>query len=193
MASKIKIIVASTNPIKIEAAKIGFETMFPKSHFETECISVESGVRNQPMTGAETRNGARNRATNAKNASPNANYWVGLEGGVEEDDQMFNQKHHLRSVVWCAILKSGENVFGEGQPGSYALPEAICKMILERGMELGEADDVVFRRTNSKLGAGSIGILTHGVLNRGPYYSLAVELALIRYINPDLYSTLKVE
>ena len=189
MKKIIKIIVASTNPIKIEAAKIGFEKMFPNSQFKTEGISVKSGGRDQPMTSAETRNGARNRATNAKKASHHANYWVGLEGGVEEDDQMFNQnRHHLRSVVWCAILKSGENVFGEGQPGSYALPEAICKLILEKGMELGEANDIVFKHTNSKQGEGSIGILTHGVLNRGPYYSLAVELALIRFINSDLYS-----
>ncbi|KKU02954.1 MAG: NTPase [Candidatus Amesbacteria bacterium GW2011_GWB1_47_26] len=179
MANKIEIIVASTNPIKMEATKVGFEKMFPSSQFEVKGISIKSGVRGQPLTSAETRNGARNRATNARKANPQADYWVGLEGGVEEDDQMFNQNHHLhllRSVVWCAILKSGENVFGEGQPGSYALPGEICRLILEKGMELGEAD-------------GSVGILTHGVLNRDQYYSIAVELALIRYINPDLYST----
>ena len=194
MANKIKIIVASTNPVKIEATKNGFEKMFPNSQFEIEGISVKSGVSNQPMTSAETRNGARNRATNAKKASPHANYWVGLEGGVEKDDQIFRQNEDsLRSVVWCAILKSGENIFGEGQPGSYALPKAICELIIEQGMELGEADDVVFKRTNSKQSDGSVGILTHGVLNRGPYYSLAVDLALIRHINPTLYSTLKVE
>ena len=194
MTNEIKVIVASINPTKIEATKIGFEKMFPDSQFEIKGISVKSGVRNQPTSSAETRNGARDRARNARETSPHADYWVGLEGGVEADDQMFSQDHHhLRSVVWCAILKSGENVFGEGQPGSYALPGAVCKLILEEGMELGEADDVVFKRTNSKQSGGSIGILTHGVLNRGPYYSLAVELALIRYINQDLYSTLKVE
>ncbi len=187
MKGNLKIIVASTNPIKIEATKTGFEKMFPGIKMEIEGISIKSGVSDQPMASDETRNGARNRARNAKIAIPDANYWVGLEGGVEEDGQMFNQKYHLRSIVWCAILSKDSDSFGEGQPGSYSLPPEVAHLIIDQGMELGHADDRIFNRVNSKQGDGSVGILTHGVLNRGPYYVQAVLLALIPFKNPDLY------
>lgn len=185
MNKSIEIVVASTNPIKIKATETGFEKMFPGVEFKIESISVKSNVRDQPMTSDEARNGARNRARNAKTAIPEANFWVGLEGGVEKDSQMFGP--NLRSVVWCAILKAGNDLFGEGQPGSYSLPQEVARLIIDQGMELGQADDVVFNRVNSKQGEGSVGILTHGVLNRGPYYVQAVLLALIPFRNPTLY------
>lgn len=188
MAETVKVIVASTNPVKLEAAKTGFEMMFPDSKFEFEGVSVPSGVADQTMTSTETRNGARNRAKNARDQKPGAGFYVGLEGGVTADDQKFDSDpYHLRSVVWCAILATGSDNFGEGEPGSYALPPEVGKLIIKEKMELGAADDLVFRRLNSKQGEGSIGILTHGALNRGPYYAQAVMLALIRFKNPELF------
>lgn len=188
MNKSLEVVVASTNPVKIQAAKIGFERVFPHILFNFQGISVESGIGNQAMASAEARNGARNRATNAKKARPDAHYWVGLEGGVERDDHMFSQNpYSLRSIVWCATLKTGKDIIGEGQPGSYALPIAVCELILKERMELGAADDIVFNRSNSKQDEGSIGILTKGILNRGPYYAHAVILALIPFANQELY------
>lgn len=186
---EITVIVASTNPVKIEAAKIGFEKMFPGSEIIIEGVSIKSGVSDQPMDSDETRTGARNRAINVRKERPAADFFVGLEGGVTRDNPQFNSdQYHLRSVVWCAILSKTSDVFGEGEPGSYSLPFEVAKLIVDEKMELGHADDKVFRKTNSKQGEGSVGILTHGVLNRGPYYVQAVLLALIPFRNPDLYS-----
>ncbi|TSC86339.1 MAG: inosine/xanthosine triphosphatase [Microgenomates group bacterium Gr01-1014_16] len=188
MTNVIKIIVASTNPTKLTATQTGFEKMFPGKVLQVSGLKVESGVSNQPMTSRETRRGARTKATNAKTAEPNADYWVGLEGGVERDDPEFvSHPESLRSVVWCAILATSSDKYGEGQPGTYSIPDEIGKLILENGIELGIADDLVFKRQNSKQGEGSVGILTHGTLNRGLYYSQAVILALVRFVNPNLF------
>lgn len=45
-----KVIVASTNPVKIEATKIGLSKMFPQESFDVRGFSVPSGISDQPMT-----------------------------------------------------------------------------------------------------------------------------------------------
>ena len=64
------LVVASTNPVKIQAALDGFRRMFPADEFEARGVSVPSGVTDQPMTDAETLQGALNRAANARRAAP---------------------------------------------------------------------------------------------------------------------------
>ena len=54
-------------------------------------------------------------------------------------------------------------------------------------MELGDADDVIFGRTNSKQGNGSVGILTADVITRTIFYQQAILLALIPFKNSNLY------
>jgi len=55
-------------------------------------------------------------------------------------------------------------------------------------MELGEADDRVFERSNSKQTNGAIGLLTGNVIDRTTLYAPAVVFALIPFKNPELYS-----
>jgi non-canonical (house-cleaning) NTP pyrophosphatase len=54
-------------------------------------------------------------------------------------------------------------------------------------MELGDADDVVFKRVNSKHGQGTVGKLTNGQIDRTNYYVHALKLALIPWVRPELY------
>ena len=67
-----KIIVASTNPVKIEAVQIGFAQMFPTESFDVQGVSVPSEVSAQPMTSNETLTGALNRAHNVSKLVPEA-------------------------------------------------------------------------------------------------------------------------
>ena len=79
-----KIIIASKNPVKINATLSGFQKMFPNEQFEIECISVPSDVSEQPKNDSETFFGAQNRASNACKEKPGADFCVGIEGGIEE-------------------------------------------------------------------------------------------------------------
>ncbi len=56
------VVVASTNPVKIRAARAGFERMFPGEHFRVTGVAAPSGVSDQPASDGETYQGARNRA-----------------------------------------------------------------------------------------------------------------------------------
>jgi len=172
------IIVASTNPVKIGAALSGFQQMFPSETFEVKSINVPSGVPDQPMTVAETRQGATNRALNAREAMPEANYWIGIEGGI---DTTANGQFEV--FAWVIVLSPDRS--GASRTGTFTLPDEIASLVRE-GLELGKADDQVFGRANSKQQNGAVGILTDDVIDRQSYYVHAVILALIPLKNTAL-------
>ncbi|NCF74102.1 MAG: DUF84 family protein, partial [Gammaproteobacteria bacterium] len=83
----MKIVVASRNPVKIGAATQAFETLYPDATLEVIAVDVDSGAGDQPDSDETTRQGARTRGLNARQAEPDADFWVGMEGGVEIIDQ----------------------------------------------------------------------------------------------------------
>lgn len=174
-----KIIVASQNPVKINAALAGFTRMFPHTEFIVEGAAVESGVNDQPIGNDETYQGALNRLEGIEQLSPNADYWVAIEGGVEirGDD--------MEVSAWI-VIKSKSGQIGKGKSGSFILPPSVAAHVHE-GKELGTATDLVFDKKNSKQGGGSVGELTEGAMTRTTYYESAVIYALIPFKNPDLY------
>ena len=174
-----KAIVASTNPVKIEAAQIGFAKMFPNESFDVQGISAPSEVSEQPMSSDETLIGATNRAHNVSKLAPEADYWIGIEGGIEDVNE------ELEVFAWV-VVKSKDGKIGKGKTGSFFLPQKIAELVCQ-GVELGEADDIVFGRTNSKQTNGAIGILTDDVITRTTYYVPAVVMALIPFKNEALY------
>ena len=80
-----------------------------------------------------------------------------------------------------------ELAWGFAKTASFLLPPALCELVLHQNMELGRADDVVFRRVDSKRGSGTVGALTNGEIDRMEYYVHALKLALIPWIRPELY------
>ncbi len=173
------VIVASTNPVKIEAVRRGFAAMFPASDLHIEGIAVHSGVSHQPMNDTETATGAQLRVENAKKEHPDALYWVGIEGGVQETEG------GMEAFAWV-VVRDGSGEVGKGRTGTFLLPPAIVELIRE-GKELGEADDIVFGQTNSKQNMGAVGLLTGNVIDRTAYYEHAVILALIRFKHRNMF------
>ena len=183
-ANVLNIAVGSTNPGKIEAVRSAFSAVFPGSELRIYAVSVESGVPSQPRGDVETKNGAECRARNADNAytlehGSTPDFAVGLEGGVcLEAVQCFAwMAIHSRSQMSCA------------RTASFSLPKAISDLMITEGLELGDADDKFFGRSNSKQEDGSVGILTGGLITRSTYYHHSLVLALIPFIpaNAKLY------
>lgn len=173
-----KVIIASKNPVKIAAVEGGFSKVFPDSNFEFVGISAKSEVSDQPMTDGETLLGAQNRIKNAKLIEPKADFWVSIEGGLEEISGKLE--------AFAYILVNSKHKTGMSKTATFSLPQKVADLIYT-GMELGDADDVVFGGTNSKQKNGSVGILTKDLITRTSFYDQSVILALIPFINPDLY------
>ena len=186
------ILVASTNPVKILAAARAFARMFPPAGPPpvVRGLSVPSGVPDQPFSDATTLQGARNRVKGARAAEPGADYWVGIEGGVDEDPYpdlgsgLDGGVTLLQSFAWVVVL-GRDGTVGKARTAMYYLPRETAALVRE-GMELGRADEVVFGGVNTKQKNGSVGLLTGDVVERRGYYEEAVVLALIPFRNREL-------
>lgn len=175
----MKIVVASQNPVKISATREAFAALMPDAELQMIPVSVTSGVSDQPTSDDETRLGARNRARHACAEIHDADYWVGLEGGIEIcDDQ-------LMAFAWMSILDSNGKS-GEARSATLPLPQAV-KTLIDGGMELGDANDQVFATVNSKQAGGAYGLLTGGLYTRQSVYTQTLILALIPFVN-ELYT-----
>jgi inosine/xanthosine triphosphatase len=170
------IVVASLNPVKIVAAKSGFQHMFRHNAITARGVAVASGVADQPMSDDETRRGALNRVAAARDLLPQADYWVGIEGGVEW------HAGQLTAFAWVVITNGTQT--GTSRTATFCLPEEVAQLV-SGGLELGQADDLVFGRSNSKQQNGSVGLLTDDALDRTLYYEQSVILALIPFKNPQ--------
>ncbi len=174
----ITLVVASTNPVKLQAAAHGFQRLFPDREVVAVPVVVPSGVAHQPSSDEETLRGALNRSANARAAYPEADMWIGIEGGVQPIGS------ELAAFAWV-VVRSKE-MLGKGRTGTFFLPPAVAELI-RQGKELGEADDIVFGRTNSKQENGAVGLLTDNVIDRAQLYEHAMILALIPFKNGALY------
>lgn len=189
--TKKHIVVASTNPIKLDCTRLAFAQIFPNDNLQFSTLAVPSGVPNQPMGQLQTRQGAINRASSAHQTISEADFWVGLEGGLElvpilDNNSRPTGKKELHTLVYICILnKHGKK--GESHAAGFQLPPPIAKLVLEQNLELGQADDLVFNRQNSKQQDGACGILTKGIITRSNLYQMAVTFALVPFINSNLY------
>lgn len=175
------IAVGSTNPVKIEAVRLAFQTMWPEETCTVEGVGVASGVSSQPMSDSESIRGARNRANQAR-LSSDADFGVGLEGGLQEIDG-----RHF-DCGWVVVVDRDGY---EGIGSTIRISTPPCMMTLIRnGMELGEANDKIFGRENSKQAEGHFGLMTKNVITRTAGYRDGVISALSRFIHRDLFERL---
>ncbi len=173
----LKILVGSRNPVKIAAAKAAIGQFFPKADVQCEGLDSPSGVRDQPMTEAETRLGAENRLKWCQ-ANGEADFYVTMEGGVDR---------FATGPATFAYVAIG---FGEqmsiGKSAMLPLPMAVYQA-LEEGEELGHVMDKLFNTTNIKQRGGAIGLLTQNRATRESSYTQALTLAMAPILNPEVY------
>ena len=167
-----RVAVGSTNPVKLAAARAVVTRLAPDAI--VEAVAVPSGVPDQPLGDEETIRGALARARGAREKL-DADFGVGLEGGVVEISD-----GTMRTCAWAAVVsRSGRH--GVGGSLAMPLPESVAEMI-RGGMELGHAMDKLTGLTKTKHGAGAVGILTAGLVDRQAAYEVLVAYALSPFL-----------
>lgn len=166
------LVVASQNPVKVEAARRGFASMFPRHAFHLHAVAVPSGVRPQPLSDAETLQGALTRVQHAAYLVPQADYWVGIEGGVEE------RQGSMEAFAW--IVVAAPPLLGKSRTGTFSVPAEVAALV-RQGYELAAAVETVYQHTQVKSTTGAVGVLTEGVIDRVQLYEHAVVLALVPF------------
>lgn len=183
----MRVVVGSTNPVKVGAVRAVFEKYFPSC--EVVGVKTDSGVSEQPMSEEETIKGAKNRAKNALQVDVNGemDFGVGLEGGVcEIDGKLFE-------CAWVAVVKklqiknSQIIKYEEGLGGGlyFELPDKIAERI-RGGEELGPIMAELLKY-DVKRTDGAIGVFSKGELGRQRAYEQIVVTALLKFVSSEWY------
>ncbi len=172
----MKIVVGSTNPVKVAAAKAVFGQLVPD--VQVLSVAAELSVPNQPWGDEQTQAGAINRARELLMAG--TDYGVGFEGGVIE------LPYGLMTCAWCAVVDASGAV-GLGGGVNCLLPPSVADAV-RAGKELGPAMDALTGDKDTKEGPGAVGILTNGLIDRQQAYEQILAMALARFMTPDYYA-----
>lgn len=125
----MKVIVASNNPVKIDAVRQAFQICFPGEIVEIIPIESPSGVREQPMSASEAIEGAINRAQNVSHHET-TNYTVGIEGGLHFEK--VGTTEYCFEQAWACVL---ERASGKYQIGS--APASPVPSVLQASIQSG--------------------------------------------------------
>jgi inosine/xanthosine triphosphatase len=171
------IVLGSTSPVKVNATKQAFDTYF--DDVEVKGLPLASGVKAFPTSDKETLQGALNRANEARSLEPEADFSVGIEGGLSKFD-----RYVLVKQV-AVVIK--EDVTGIGVSAGYSAPERLLRQLDMASDESRNIIDSYFGRKEILSNEGAIGVVTNGVLDRTRVTKDAVICALTRFVNTQFY------
>ena len=78
-----KVLVGSTNPVKIAAVEYAFKAVFTHDSVDCTGVNAPSGVADQPMDTEQTKAGAINRVEFCAQEHDGYDFYVAIEGGVD--------------------------------------------------------------------------------------------------------------
>jgi len=176
----VRVAVGSTNPVKVDGVRRAFAAFLGGLALDLVDAHVESGVAEQPRL-QETMRGARERARRALAAVEGADYAVGVEAGLSQDPAA----EAWYDVQACVVLdRAGGSTDGWGPAFRY--PDWVTRRALAGEMVseiLGPvADDPRIGGTT-----GAVGYLSDGLVDRAAITEMAVRMALVPRVRPDLY------
>ncbi len=172
-----KIAVGSHNPAKIEAVRLVAAEIWPAAQIIP--VAVASGVPAMPLSDAQTLQGAVTRARAAL-AAADADLGCGLEGGIDR------LPVGVFACGWAAVVDR-QGRLGLGGSGRLPLPAPLVRLI-EEGLEMGEAMDLLSGQHETRQGPGVVGILTGGLVSRAQAFASAVAYALAPFLTSQWYS-----
>jgi inosine/xanthosine triphosphatase len=158
---------------------------------EVHGYEVESGVSHTPLSREELMQGARQRAETlaARLAATGdaANFYVGLEGGLDVVREQGRRRVFLQS--WAYVTDGERGHFGCS--GSIEIPEALAEEVVIRGTELSVAIDEFAGQAGIRDAQGAWGVLSGNLISRQESFRVAVVAAFAPFYNHRLYQAAK--
>lgn len=171
----MKVIVASTNPAKIEGAKVAFAEYFKE--FNIEGIKVNSDVSEEPVN-EEIYQGASNRVKNvkkiAKEQGKEADFYVAVESGI-------TNKLGEWTIINIAVIEDENGFKSWGTSAGFPVPQKYVEEIINT--DLGKVMDRIFNETELRASKGGISLLTKNKISRIDLTEQAFIMALTQFIN----------
>ena len=175
----MKILMGTKNPGKIEGAKQAFEKYF--DNVEIEGVKVSSEVSDQPFN-EEIIAGAKNRVKNLKEYAKENNldivFFISSEAGIMN---YFGEWIDVN----IAYIEDKEGFSSTGISQGFPIPEKYIEEI--KVTELGKVMDKIFSGEGLGQQKGGISFLTKNEISRIDLTRGAFVMALIKYINGDIW------
>jgi len=179
----VKVGVGSSNPVKLEGVRRVFEHFY--GDVEISSAPYTNAPR-QPVSTEQTIMGAYLRAKYSLDALPQSDFGVGVEAGIISIPSVPKSWiSHLNTQFAVVISRDGRT--GVGLSSGFMLPKPVLDDILSLGKELDESFSEKYGYTNLGKTVGVVHVLTKGFIDRYKLVEECVSLALIPFLNPDLY------
>jgi inosine/xanthosine triphosphatase len=174
----VRVAVGSTNKVKVDAVRNVFTQSF--GLVEVRGTETDQTAGKQPL-GEKTIEGAIQRARQAI-GHEKTDFGVGIEAGL-----FFNKVlGKYLDIQYCAIVdSSGRMTVGHG-PGFEYPPEVIAEVL--KGRTVGDTMSRITEIEDIGHKMGSVGYLSDGLIDRTSLTEIAVLMALIPRIRPELYA-----
>ncbi len=177
----LRVVVGSANPVKVAGVDAALGQILGTVERSVTGLNVDSGVPEQPQN-KETLLGARNRAREAMAAADDADYAIGVEAGLQQDDG-----GEWYDVQCCVVTdRLGKETTGWGPAFQYPA------WVTRRAREGEMISDILGPIANDpRIGGttGAIGFLTDGRMDRTALTRHAVFMAFVPRFRPDLYAS----
>jgi len=171
--------VGSLNPTKLEGVKRAFKAFFPTT--EVRGCRVETGLPPQPIGLELVMLGARVRGERALQCYSECEFGIGVEAGFVK----ISEDHY---DVQVAYVVNREGLHSYGFSPAFLIPRKFAEQILSGVYkELEEVVDHYYGTVKIGEKGGFIKLLTKGAITREDLVYTAVAMALVPFINKELY------
>ena len=175
----MKIVLGSQNVPKRGAVVRSFSQAFPGKQCDVTCVSTDSGVAPHPITATEALQGAINRAHDAKRQLPDAEYYVGIEGGL------LRVGDRAWEIGWVAICNQAGNI-ATGLSAGIEIKGRILEAIID-GQELTDVLRDLYGMSEVGNSNGFYGLATGDCVTRHQAYEQGIHFALSQYTHPEFF------
>jgi inosine/xanthosine triphosphatase len=175
----MEVVVGSNNYPKRLAVETVFKNAFPDEFIYVKTVSVDSGVASHPINAEDALQGAINRAQGSFASEGNAQYYVGIEGGL------LRVKKRAWEIGWVAI-SNDEGYIATALSAGIELKGQILEAILD-GKELNDVLDDVYGIAKIGNSNGFYGLATNDLVTRQAAYEQGITFALAPFLHPELY------
>ena len=176
----MKIVLGSNNIPKKNAVITAFSSAYKNGEIDVECVATDSGVSSHPTSVTDSLQGAINRLNDARRQRPDADYHVGIEGGLLQSDG------RAWEIGWVAIGNSDGKV-ATGLSAGIEMKGELLRAILD-GTELSEVLDKIHGVGRIGDTNGFLGLATDDVVTRQQAYEQGIQLAIAQFKKPELFT-----
>jgi inosine/xanthosine triphosphatase len=175
---RIVVAIGSKNPAKTLGTKKAFSRFFPDVEFKE--VDTTSSVQAQPLTLDETIQGALERAKLALRHSDRVDFGVGIEAGL-----VAFENEHLNMQVAAIMDRRGR--FTLGSSSGFMVPGLVVRQMQVGGVELDRFAKGLTDTEKVREEDGVVYHLTKGTISRLDMTEQCVEMALVPWLNRDIY------